>query len=143
MGENYKRYNEELQITTPEIYFGNLTKDYIITNTSEKEFNYPMENENAETTYSGDGGIKLNLLNRIAFSIDNRTPKILISGAITSSTLTTACVFLPIVFIKGITRQLFADMGLTIAYSLLASLLVALTLVPAMASAMLKKTNKD
>lgn len=75
---------EELQITTPEIYFGNLTKDYIITNTSEKEFNYPMENENAETTYSGDGGIKLNLLNRIAFSIDNRTPKILISGAITS-----------------------------------------------------------
>jgi multidrug efflux pump subunit AcrB len=66
-----------------------------------------------------------------------------ISGAITSSTLTTACVFLPIVFIKGITRQLFADMGLTIAYSLLASLLVALTLVPAMASAMLKKTNKE
>ena len=73
---------EELRIDTPEIYFGNLTKDYIIVNTTEKEFNYPMENENAETVYSGDGGIKLNLLNRIAFSIDRKTPKILISGAI-------------------------------------------------------------
>lgn len=65
-----------------------------------------------------------------------------ISGAIIVSTLTTACVFLPIVFIEGISRQLFTDMGLTIAYSLLASLLVALTLVPTMASGMLKKTNE-
>ena len=75
---------EELRIDTPEIYYGNLTKDYIIVNTTEKEFNYPMENQNAETMYSGDGGIKLNLLNRIAFSIDKRTPKILISGAVSS-----------------------------------------------------------
>ncbi|MDD4343364.1 MAG: UPF0182 family protein [Eubacteriales bacterium] len=75
---------EELRIDTPEIYYGNLTKDYIIVNTTEKEFNYPMENQNAETMYSGDGGIKLNLLNRIVFSIDKRTPKILISGAVSS-----------------------------------------------------------
>lgn len=65
-----------------------------------------------------------------------------VSGAILSSTLTTVCVFLPIVFTKGISRQLFTDMGLTIAYSLLASLLVALTLVPTMASAMLKDTRE-
>lgn len=65
-----------------------------------------------------------------------------IAGAITASTLTTACVFLPIVFVQGISRQLFTDMGLTIAYSLVASLLVALTLVPTMASGMLKKINK-
>ena len=64
-----------------------------------------------------------------------------ISGAITASTLTTACVFLPIVFVEGISRQLFADMGLTIAYSLFASLMVALTLVPTMASGMLKKDS--
>lgn len=64
-----------------------------------------------------------------------------ISGAIIASTLTTACVFLPIVFIEGISRQLFIDMGLTIAYSLFASLMVALTLVPTMASAMLKKDS--
>ncbi len=57
-----------------------------------------------------------------------------VAGAILASTLTTVCVFLPIVFTEGITRQLFVDMGLTIAYSLLASLVVALTVVPAMAS---------
>lgn len=64
-----------------------------------------------------------------------------VSGAIFASTLTTICVFLPIVFTEGITRQLFVDMGLTIAYSLLASLLVALTVVPMMSAGMLRKTN--
>ena len=62
-----------------------------------------------------------------------------VAGAVTASTLTTVCVFLPIVFVEGITRQLFTDLALTMTYSLLASLIVALTLVPAMASGMLKK----
>lgn len=65
-----------------------------------------------------------------------------VAGAITSSTLTTICVFVPIVFVKGITRQIFTDMALTIAYSLLASLVVALTLVPMMSSGLLKKTSE-
>ena len=60
-------------------------------------------------------------------------------GAITSSTLTTVCVFVPIVFVEGLTRQLFTDLALTMTYSLMASLIVALTLVPAMASGMLRK----
>ena len=60
-------------------------------------------------------------------------------GAITASTLTTVCVFLPIVSVEGITKQLFTDLALTMTYSLLASLIVALTLVPAMASGMLRK----
>ena len=64
-----------------------------------------------------------------------------VAGAIFASTLTTVCVFLPIVFTEGITRQLFVDMGLTIAYSLLASLIVALTVVPAMASGVLSKVT--
>ena len=64
------------------------------------------------------------------------------SGAIIASTLTTVCVFLPIVFTEGITRQLFVDMGLTIAYSLLASLVIALTFVPMAASGILKKQKK-
>ena len=64
-----------------------------------------------------------------------------VGGAIVASTLTTVCVFLPIVFTEGITRQLFVDMGLTIAYSLFASLLIAMTVVPAMASKMLNKTK--
>lgn len=65
-----------------------------------------------------------------------------VSGAIAASTFTTICVFVPIVFTQGITRQLFVDMGLTIAYSLLASLLVALTLVPMMSAGLLKKTQE-
>ncbi len=66
-----------------------------------------------------------------------------VAGAIMASTLTTVCVFLPIVFTEGITRQLFVDMGLTIAYSLLASLLIALTVVPAMASKTLVRTKDN
>jgi HAE1 family hydrophobic/amphiphilic exporter-1 len=62
-----------------------------------------------------------------------------VAGAIAASTLTTICVFLPIVFVEGITRQLFVDMALTIGYSLVASLIVALTLVPAMSQRMLRK----
>ncbi|XAM43383.1 Multidrug resistance protein MdtB [Terrisporobacter petrolearius] len=65
-----------------------------------------------------------------------------VSGAIFASTLTTICVFLPIVFTEGITRQLFTDMGLTIAYSLIASLIVALTLVPCMASNLLSNVDE-
>lgn len=57
-----------------------------------------------------------------------------VAGALTSSTLTTTAVFLPVVFTQGISRQIFTDMGLTIAYSLLASLIVALTLVPVLSS---------
>lgn len=64
-----------------------------------------------------------------------------VSGAIAASTLTTICVFAPIVFTEGITRQLFVDMGLTIAYSLLASLVVALTLVPMMSAGLLKNVR--
>jgi HAE1 family hydrophobic/amphiphilic exporter-1 len=65
-----------------------------------------------------------------------------VAGAIISSTLTTVCVFLPIVFIEGMTRQLFMDMALTIGYSLLASLVVALTLVPAMSASILRKLKE-
>ncbi len=66
-----------------------------------------------------------------------------VAGAVTASTLTTVCVFLPIVFVEGITRQLFTDLALTMTYSLMASLIVALTLVPAMASGMLKKEKSQ
>lgn len=66
-----------------------------------------------------------------------------VAGAIVASTLTTVCVFLPIVFTEGITRQLFVDMGLTLGYSLGASLLVALTVVPAVASKVLTEDTKE
>ena len=65
-----------------------------------------------------------------------------VGGAIVASTLTTVCVFAPIVFTEGITRQLFVDIALTIAYTLGASLLVALTFVPMMAAGILKNTKE-
>lgn len=64
-----------------------------------------------------------------------------ISGALFSSTLTTICVFLPVIFVEGMTRDLFGDIGLTIAYSLLSSLLVAMTVVPTMAAGVLRKSK--
>ena len=65
-----------------------------------------------------------------------------VPGAIIASTLTTICVFAPIIFTEGITRQLFVDIALTIAFTLAASLLVALTFVPMMAAGLLKNTKE-
>ena len=61
-----------------------------------------------------------------------------VAGAIAASTLTTVCVFAPIVFARGITKQIFVDMALAVTYTLVASLIVALTFVPATASMMIK-----
>jgi len=58
----------------------------------------------------------------------------LVGMAVTASTLTTVCVFLPIIFISGVAGQLFTDQSLTVTYSLLGSLLVALTLIPMLSS---------
>jgi HAE1 family hydrophobic/amphiphilic exporter-1 len=60
-----------------------------------------------------------------------------VGGPIVASTLTTIAVFVPILFISGIAARLFRELALTITFSLLASLIVALTLVPMMASKIL------
>lgn len=65
-----------------------------------------------------------------------------VAGAIAASTLTTVCVFAPIIFTDGITKQLFVDIALTIAFTLGASLLVALTFVPMMAAGLMKNTKE-
>ncbi len=65
-----------------------------------------------------------------------------VTGAIIASTLTTVCVFAPIIFTEGITRQLFVDIALTITFTLTASLVVALTFVPMMAAGVLKNTKE-
>jgi len=66
-----------------------------------------------------------------------------VSMAITASTLTTLAVFVPVLFVPGIAGELFNDMVITICFSLLASLAVALTLVPLLSSRFLviRKTN--
>lgn len=66
-----------------------------------------------------------------------------IGPAIIASTLTTVAVFIPVVFITGIIGDLFTEFALTIAFSLFASLFVALTIVPMLASQLLKKPAKN
>ncbi|MGA7616483.1 MAG: efflux RND transporter permease subunit, partial [Thermoanaerobaculia bacterium] len=56
--------------------------------------------------------------------------------AVVASTLTTVAVFLPVVFLEGIAAQLFKDQALTVSFSLIASLVVSLTLIPMMAALM-------
>ena len=65
-----------------------------------------------------------------------------VAGAITASTLTTVCVFVPILFVQGLTRQIFMDMVLTVTYSLLASLIVAITVIPAAVTGLLRRPVK-
>jgi len=57
-----------------------------------------------------------------------------VGGAVTASTLTTLAVFVPVVFVRGVAGQLFYDLAVTVCLSLLASLLVALTVVPSLAA---------
>ncbi|RNF38508.1 efflux RND transporter permease subunit [Planococcus salinus] len=62
-----------------------------------------------------------------------------VAGAITASTLTTVAVFVPVIFITGLIGEIFFEFALTISFSLFASLAVALTVIPMLASRMLKK----
>ncbi len=62
-----------------------------------------------------------------------------VSGAIIASTLTTLAVFVPLIFVEGVAGQLFADQAMTVAFALIASLFVALTLIPMLAS---RQANK-
>lgn len=73
---------KEIQINRPEIYFGELTNNYIITNTDEGEFDYPSGESNVETFYEGTGGIKLGGINRLLFAIRQGSLKMLISNNI-------------------------------------------------------------
>lgn len=76
---------KDIDITRPEIYFGELTNDYVIVNTDEQEFDYPNGNENSYSTYKGKAGIKLNLLNRILFSVREGSMKLLVSSNVNSN----------------------------------------------------------
>lgn len=74
----------EIEIERPEIYFGESTDDYVITNTSEEEFDYPSGESNVYCNYEGEGGIKLSFFNRLLFAIRERSLKMLVSTNINS-----------------------------------------------------------
>ncbi|MBQ3931963.1 MAG: UPF0182 family protein [Firmicutes bacterium] len=73
----------EVQIPRPEIYYGEMSSDYIIVKTGETEFDYPSGDSNVYTTYEGTGGIKMGLASRILFSIREKSLKMLVSTNIT------------------------------------------------------------
>ena len=75
---------KNMQVTRPEIYFGELSNDYIIVNTSEEEFDYPNGNSNKYSKYKGDAGIKLNPFNRIMFALREQSMKLLVSTNVKS-----------------------------------------------------------
>ena len=74
----------EIKITRPEIYFGELTNNYIIVNGDEQEFDYPDGNSNKYTKYKGKAGIKLGFVNRLLFSIREKSMQMLVSSNINS-----------------------------------------------------------
>lgn len=76
---------DEIQITRPEIYYGELSNDYVITNTNETEFDYPSGESNVYTQYEGTGGIRLNFLNRILFAIREQSIQMLVSTNVTGN----------------------------------------------------------
>ena len=73
-----------LDVKRPEIYFGELTDDYIITGTGTQEFDYPRGESNVYTTYRGEGGVSISsFFRRLAFAWQLGDVKILLSGDIT------------------------------------------------------------
>lgn len=73
-----------IKVDRPQIYFGELTKDFVIVNTREKEFDYPSSNANVETLYEGTGGIRLTLPNRIMLALTQGKMNFLLSQDINS-----------------------------------------------------------
>jgi len=76
---------KELEISRPEIYFGELSNDYVITKTKSREFDYPKGEENVYATYEGKGGVEINsFLRRVFYAVKFQSLKLLLSNDITS-----------------------------------------------------------
>ena len=77
----------ELEVTRPEIYYGEVTRDYVFVNTRQQEFNYPEGDQNIFSTYEGDGGLLLsNLWRRLLLSAFTGDLKMLLSDDFTDET---------------------------------------------------------
>lgn len=74
----------DIRVARPEIYFGELSNEYVIVKTRVPEFSYPTATGNINTTYAGKGGVPLDsLLKKMLFAAWFRTEKILLSSDIT------------------------------------------------------------
>ncbi|OGG16038.1 hypothetical protein A3D78_01385 [Candidatus Gottesmanbacteria bacterium RIFCSPHIGHO2_02_FULL_39_14] len=75
---------KELNVTRPEIYYGELSNDYVYVKTKSKEFDYPKGEENVYTTYEGRGGVEINSpIRRLFYAIRLGSLKLLLSNDIT------------------------------------------------------------
>ncbi len=76
---------KQLTVNRPEIYYGELTNDYVIVKTKSKEFDYPKGEENVYTTYLGQGGVEINFfLKRLFFAVKFNSLKLFLSNDVTS-----------------------------------------------------------
>ena len=79
------QFASDLKVTRPEIYFGECTDSYVIVNTKQQEFDYPMGEQNVYTTYEGEKGIQISsLFRRIMLAMELKDYKLLLSGDITA-----------------------------------------------------------
>ncbi len=75
---------QNLSVTRPEIYFGELSSTYVIVNTKSKEFDYPSGEKNVFTSYAGSRGVKIDsLFNKLLFSVHFGSLKLFLSNDIT------------------------------------------------------------
>jgi len=75
----------DIKVTRPEIYFGELSNDYVVVKTKVPEFSYPTATGNINTTYAGEGGVAIDsLLKKALFAAWFKTEKILLSSDITA-----------------------------------------------------------
>lgn len=74
----------DLEVKVPQIYFGEMTNDYIIVNSKEQEFDYPSGDSLETAEYQGSAGIRLSILNKLLYALRQNNLKILISGSVTS-----------------------------------------------------------
>jgi len=76
---------KELEISRPEIYFGEFSNDYVIAKTKSLEFNYPKGEENVYAAYEGAGGVEMNsFIKRVFYAVKFQSLKLLLSNDITS-----------------------------------------------------------
>ncbi len=74
-----------LELDNPRTYFGERTDNFVVVDTKQSEFDYPRGDENIYTVYTGEDGVELGLLDRLAFSITLGDLRLLLSGDITES----------------------------------------------------------
>jgi len=77
--------SEDLTVARPEIYYGEITNDYVFVNTAEREFNYPSGDENVWANYEGTGGVVMDsYIKQLAFALRLSDMNMLLSQQFTS-----------------------------------------------------------